>query len=50
MHELSHSSDDGEVNTHNRGSSQRVNHPALENQVYVHQAVTEDGVAERQRQ
>ena len=50
MHELGDSSYNREVNTHHRRGSQRVNHAPLENQVYVHQAVTEDRVAERQWQ
>jgi len=50
VHQLSHSSHDGEVETNNRGGGERVDHATLENQVDIHQAVAEDGVTEGQRQ
>ena len=48
--QFGHSGHHREVDPDDRGRRQRVHHAALEDQVYVHQAVAEDGIPERQRQ
>jgi hypothetical protein len=45
VHQFGDSSNDSEVDSHNCARRQGVNHAAFENQIHVHQPVTEDGVA-----
>ncbi len=46
MHQFGDAGYQSEIQAHYDRGGQRVNHPALENQVHIHQAVAEDGIAE----
>ena len=50
MNQFRHADHNRKINANNRRSGERIHHAALEDQVYVHQAITEDGIAERERQ
>ena len=50
VHQLRDRSDAGEVKADDGRRGQRIRHAALEDQIHVHQPVTENGVAKRQRQ
>ena len=50
MHQFGHPCDHGEVCSRNCRCRYGVNHAPLEDQVHIHQAVTNDGVTERQGQ
>ena len=49
MDQFGDSGDRREISADNRSRGQGVHHAALEDQVNVHQPVTEDGVAKSQR-
>ena len=50
LNQLRYPGDDSEVNAHDGGRCQGIHHTAFEDEVDVHQPVTEDGVAKCQRQ
>ncbi len=50
MHQFGNCGYHCEVRSDDRRRSQRVRHAALEDQVYVHQSVADDGVSEGERQ
>ena len=46
MHQQGYARDQAEIQSENDGGSEGVDHAALEDEVDIHQAVAEDGVAE----